>query len=172
TTSLDGLEGHVAREMLRFDREVITAPGSCIVFPKRVAEELGGFDVDLRPSDDWEFCYRVAVHYPIGYVREVLVRYRQHGEGQHLDIARMETAMLLAFAKIFTSPEVQSMKKHAYGRLHRILAGSYFQARAWRAFVRNAIASLRYDVSNVVYFAAYPWRRLSRARSRRATPAA
>jgi len=172
STSLDGMEGRVAEEMLRFDREVITAPGSRIVVPTRIAEEVGGFDAHLPPSDDWDFCYRVAVRYPIGYVREVLVRYRQHGSGLHLDIAKMEKAMLISLAKAFESRDVPALRKHAYGRLHCILAGCYFQARQPLHFVRHMIKSLRYDVRNFAYFAAYPWRLLSRARTRRATPAA
>src|ERR1043166_276246 len=65
-----GMEGHVAEAMLRLDREVIMPQGSSIVVPKRVAEEIGGYDVRLPPSEDWDFCYRIAAGYPIGYVRE------------------------------------------------------------------------------------------------------
>ncbi len=167
---LDGLEGRVAEEMLRLDREVITAPGSNIVVPKRVAEEIGGFDERLLPSEDWDFCYRVAARYPIGYVAEVVLRYRMHGGGVHLNIAGMEESMLLALGKAFASPDptVQAVKKHTYGRLHRILAGCYFQARQPRHFVRHMLASLRCDPRNIAHFAAYPLRVISR---RRATPA-
>jgi hypothetical protein len=158
--------------MLRFNLDVLTAPGTSILFPTRIADEVGGFDARLPPSDDWDFCYRVAVRYPIGYVREVLVRYRQHGSGLHLDIAKLEKAMLIALAKAFESRDVRALRKHAYGRLHRILAGCYFQARQPLPFVRHMVKSLRYDVRNFAYFAAYPWRLVSRARTRRATPAA
>jgi glycosyltransferase involved in cell wall biosynthesis len=168
---LDGLEGHVAGEMLRLDREVITAPGSNIVVPKRVAEEIGGFDERLLPSEDWDFCYRVAARHPVGYVAEVVLRYRMHGGGVHMDIDGMETSMLLALGKAFASPDpaVQAVKKHTYGRLHRILAGCYFQTRKPLHFVRHMLASLRYDARNIGYFAAYPLRVISR---RRARPAA
>ncbi|PYQ33691.1 MAG: glycosyl transferase family A [Acidobacteria bacterium] len=170
--SLDGMEGRVADEMLRFEREVLPANGSSILFPTRIAEEVGGFDARLPPSDDWDFCYRVAVRHPIGYVREVLVRYRQHGSGLHLNIAKMENAMLISLAKAFESRNVPSLRRQAYGRLHRVLAGCYFQAHQPLPFVRHMMKSLRYDVRNFAYFAAYPWRLLSRARRRRATPAA
>jgi glycosyltransferase involved in cell wall biosynthesis len=180
---LDGMEGWVATEMLRLDREVVPVHGSGIMVPKRVLEEIGGFDARLPPSDDWDLCYRVAARYPIGYVAAVLVRYRQHGTGLHLNIPKMETGMLVALEKAFTSasPAVQSLKNHSYGRLHRILAGCYFQARQPRAFVRHTMASLRYDPTNVGYFAAYPVRVVSRAlrklrsrasAARAATPAA
>lgn len=165
---LEGLEGWVAADLLRLDREVIAAPGSTIVVPKRVADEVGGFDDRLPPSEDWDFCCRVATRHRVGYVAEVLVRYREHGGGIHLNIPRMERAMLLALEKQFASPDpaVQALRRHSYGRLHRILAGCYFETRRPGLFLRHAWRSLRYDVRNLRYFAAYPLRALGRARQR------
>lgn len=163
--SLTGMEGWIASELLRLDRQVITAPGSGMIVPKRVAEEIGGYDDRLQPSEDWDFCYRVAARYRVGFVGEVLVRYRLHGNGIHLNIPRMETAMLMALEKAFMSadPAVQSLRKHTYGRIHRILAGCYFQAHQPRRFFRHMAKSLRYDVGNLRYFAAYPLRVAARA---------
>lgn len=174
---LDGMEGWVAEEFLRLDRHVVQGPGSGILVPRRIVEEVGGFDDRLPPSDDWEICYRIAIRYRIGYVPEVLVRYRQHGSGIHLNIPKMEHAMFLALEKAFASPDpkVQSLRDHSYGRLHRILAGCYFQSRKPRQFVRHMIKSLRYDPRNIAYFAAYPLRVISRWRASAppaATPAA
>jgi glycosyltransferase involved in cell wall biosynthesis len=161
---LDGLEGWVAEDMLRFDRIVIAGPGSNIMVPTRVAREIGGFDSRLPPSEDWDFCYRVASRYPIGYVPAVVLRYRMHPAGIHLNIRRMETSMILALDKAFASsdPAVQGLRRHAYGRLHRILAGCYFEQRQPRAFAAHTIRSLRYDVRNLSYFTAYPVRAAAR----------
>jgi glycosyltransferase involved in cell wall biosynthesis len=165
SVSLTGLEGWVAPDLLRLDRQVIAAPGSGTMVPKRVAEEIGGFDARLQPSEDWDFCYRVAARYRVGFVPEVLVRYRLHGSGIHLNIPRMENGMLMALEKAFTSPDpaVQSLRRHTYGRIHRILAGCYFQRREPRRFFRHMFKSLRYDPRNLRYFAAYPLRVASRA---------
>jgi hypothetical protein len=73
--------------------------------------------------------------------------------------------------KAFASPDpaVQALRAHSYGQLHRILAGCYFQAHRPGKFLRHALKSLRYDARNFGYFAAYPWRALTRrARARRA----
>ncbi len=160
--SLEGMEGWVATEMLRLDREVIIAHGSGVIVPRRIAEELGGFDARMRVSEDWDFCYRVAARYRIAFVKEVLVRYARNESGLHRDIRKMEHGMLLALEKAFTDPAVQSLRHHAYGRLHRILAGCYFQQRQWRAFAKHALKSLRWDWRNAGYFARYPLRVLSR----------
>jgi glycosyltransferase involved in cell wall biosynthesis len=162
---LNGSEGWVAEDLLRLDRDVFEGPGSIIVVPKRIIEEVGGFDESLSQSDDWELFYRIALRYRIGYVAEVLASYRLHGSGIHMNIPRMEHNMLLALGKAFASPDpaVQSLRKQAYGRLHRILAGCYFQAGKPRQFIRHTVKSLRYDLRNLGYFAAYPWRVVSRA---------
>jgi glycosyltransferase involved in cell wall biosynthesis len=142
---LDGMEGWVANAMLCLEGHVITC--NTIVIPKRVAEEIGPFDGRLTPSEDWDFCYRVAVRYPVGYVPEILLRYRQHGAGIHLNIERMEHGMLLALQKAFDSsdPAVQSLRRASYGRLHFILAGCYFHERKPLRFVRHMLQSARYD---------------------------
>lgn len=161
-TTTGGMEGDVAEAMLRLDREVIMPQGSSIVVPKRIAMDLGGFDVRLPPSEDWDFCYRLATRYSIGYVPVALVRYRLHGTGIHMNIPRMERAMLLALEKAFADPSVRPLRNYSYGRLHRTLAGCYFQTRQLREFARHAVLSLRYDPRNIGYFAAWPLRVITR----------
>ena len=135
-----------------------------MLLPKRIAEEVGGFDARLQPSEDWDFSYRVALRYRVGFVPEVLVRYRQHGTGIHLNVARMEQGMMLALEKAFASsdPKVQSQRRGTYGRMHRILAGCYFQRREFRLFLQHMLKSVRFDPLNTGYFAAYPLRVLLR----------
>ncbi|HEV2720211.1 MAG TPA: glycosyltransferase family A protein [Thermoanaerobaculia bacterium] len=165
---LDGREGYVAADLLRLAAGVVAGPGSSIVFPKAVAEEIGGFDPSLPRSEDWDFCYRIAARYPVGYVAEPLVRYRLHGGGIHMHIDGMERGMLLAFQKAFasTDPAVQALRHEAYGRLHRILAGCYFESRQIGSFARHVAASLRHDPRNFGYFAAWPLRMMFRRRVR------
>jgi glycosyltransferase involved in cell wall biosynthesis len=160
TIHLDGMEGSVASEILRLDRTVILAHGSGVMVPRRVAEEVGGFDARMRVSEDWDFCYRVATRYRVGFVAEPLVLVARHATGLHNDIARMEQGMLLALEKAFADPAVRPLRAHTYGRLHRILSGCYFQQRQWRAFLRHFVKSVRWDWRNVGYFLAYPLRRL------------
>ena len=75
--------------------------------------------------------------------------------------------MLIVLEKAFASPDpaVQALREHSYGRLHRILAGCYFRARRPRDFVRHMFKSLHYDPRNLGYFAAYPWRVITRRRA-------
>ena len=162
--NVDGAEGWVAKEMLGF-RKIVVFAGSSILIPRRVFDEVGGFDVRLPPSEDWDLCYRIASRYRVGFARGAYVRYRQHPGAIHLNIPKMERSMMLSFEKIFSSPDpdVQRLRRFSYGRIHRILAGCYFVQRDLKAFLRHAARSLRYDPRNIAYFAAYPFRVASRA---------
>jgi len=164
-----GREGWISHDLLRLQEDVMVGPGSNIVVPRRIAQEIGGFDQSLAPSEDWDFGYRIAVRYHVAFVPMPLVRYRLHGGGGHMNIRKMERGMMLAFEKAFSvpDPEVQALRRTAYGTLHRILAGSYFQARKPGAFLRHAMESVRCDPRNFGYFAAYPLRVIRRLREAR-----
>lgn len=135
--------GDVADALLLLEPDVIHGPGSTVVVPKRVAEEIGGFDASLPASEDWDFIYRVASRYRVAHVAEPLVHYRKHGSGRHDDIVNMERGMLLAFEKAFATAK-RDLRGRAYGRLYRILAGSYLESGDLVSFARTAIMSVRF----------------------------
>ncbi|HEY2323565.1 MAG TPA: hypothetical protein VGJ82_11955, partial [Thermoanaerobaculia bacterium] len=140
---LPRVEGDVADALLLLEPDVIHGPGSTVVVPKRVAEEIGGFDPSLPASEDWDFIYRVARRYRAAHVAEPLVRYRKHGSGRHDDIAKMEHGMLRAFEKAFASGH-RDLRSRAYARLYRILAASYLESGDLPSFVRTGIKSVMY----------------------------
>lgn len=164
SVELSGLEGWVARQLIVLGHGLV-AVGSSMMVPRRVAEEIGGFDSRLPACEDGDFCYRVALRYRFGFVPEPLVRYRQHGDGIHLNIPRMEDAMLMLLHKVFLSPDpsIQILRRRAYGHMHRILAGCYFHRGETRLSLRHMFKSVRWDARNVLHFAAYPLRVASRA---------
>lgn len=166
TVQLPRVDGHVADALLLLEADVIHGPGSTVVVRKRVAEEVGGFDGGLAASEDWDFCYRVALRHRVAHVAEPLVTYRKHGTGRHTNIVRMEAGMLRAFEKAFAAGDRDHLRARAYGRLYRILAGSYFEAGEYGSFTRTALASVRYDARNAAYFAAYPLRLIRRLRAK------
>jgi len=127
---LDGMEGWVSREMLFFGRGVILGGGSAAVVPRAIFETAGGFDERLSTSADWDLYYRVAERCRVGFVPEVLVRYRVHGGNMHRNVHAMATDMLTAYAKAFSKsdPDLERLRRSAYGGLHSMLAGSYFRA--------------------------------------------
>lgn len=157
----EGLEGNVADEFLKFERGVIVGAGSTAVVPRKIFDEIGGFDPRQSTSADWDFGYRVATKYKIAFVPEYLVHYRIHNSNMHSNIARMEHDMLLGYEKAFASGATANVRL-SYGNLHRVLAGSYFRAGMYRDFARNAALSLWNRPSGVGYFLKYPLRKIER----------
>jgi glycosyltransferase involved in cell wall biosynthesis len=163
---LDGSEGWVAKEMLRFRRSVIPFAGSTALVSRRVFDVVGGFDARLSTSADWDFCYRVATRHRIGFVPEALVRVRMHQTNMHANIRVMEHDMLLAYAKAFrdASPQMRRIVRRSYGNLHMVLAGCFFRAGKPVDFARHALNSLWLTPENCTHLLGFPLRWWTRQR--------
>jgi glycosyltransferase involved in cell wall biosynthesis len=161
---LEGEEGWVAHLQLLFERPIINASGSSIVVTRTAFDKVTGFDTQLRNAEDWEFCYRVAKEFKVGYVREPLVQYRNHGVNATKNISEMERSSLIAWRKIFDTDDetVLAIRRRSFGNLHKVLAGSYLHNRQIDGFVRNLVKSLWYRPS---YLARYPWLLLRRRKN-------
>lgn len=171
-TCLDGLEGQVAADLLLLKRAVILGGGSALMVPREVFTTIGGFDVRLSTSADWDLFYRLAAHRPVGFVHEVLVGYRMHGSNMHGNIRLMEHDMLLAYSKAFSDaePEMQRLRRKCYGALHLTLAGSYFRSGKHLDFTRHMLKSLWRTPESLIYALAFPARYRRRARLQKKGP--
>jgi glycosyltransferase involved in cell wall biosynthesis len=151
---LEGVEGSVAPILLQLRREGVLGGGSGLMVPRRVFNEVGGFDLRLSTSADWDLFYRISERYRVGFVPEILIKYRVHSSNMHANVAALEHDMKLAFSKAFSAPsqEVLAVKKLAFGALYQILAGSYFHARNYPAFLTNSLRSLYFNPANIGYF--------------------
>ena len=170
---LDGDDGWVAEKMLLFNgRSVVVGIGSTSLVPRQVFEEVGGFDPRLSTSADWDLACRIAFHYPVGFVPEILLHYRIHGTNMHTNFQAMEHDMLLAFEKAYQSatPEIRHLRRRGYGNLHTVLAGGYFSVGQYRQFLPHAIKSLALTPGNITRYLDYPrrwWQRRTSAVSTR-----
>jgi len=158
-----GEEGHVADSLLRFEAVVIA---NTLVIKRELFAEIGGFDVnrELHPSEDWDLCYRLSRICKLGFVREPLLYYRQHGTGGHTNIERMERAMLIAFEKAFQDPanEVQDLRRVAYGNLYLVLAGSYHHAGSVGRGIASALKGVIKNPGITVKLLGFPFRKTKR----------
>ena len=163
---LDGMEGSVSREMLLFNRSVILGAGSTALVPRATFDAVGGFDTRLSTSADWDFCYRVAFRQRVAFVPEALVRYRTHGANMHSNIKVMEHDMLLGYAKAFRTDDVEllAMRRHCYGNIHMVLAGSYFRSGQTYGFASHALKSLWLRPANFKHLLDFPLRWLRNKR--------
>ena len=167
----DGKNGWCADSLLLLE-PVAVGPGSTTLVKREVFEQIGGFDEtkELHPSEDWEFCYRVAREFKLAFLSEILVEYRNHGGNGHLQIPRFERAMILAFKKIFSDDalEIQKLKVQSYGNLHKILAGSYFQNRHYGKFIKHSLKSMWLMPENIRYFLTFPLRQFRKSHKNKA----
>ena len=151
---LEGVEGKVCTTLLMLKREGVLGGGSGMMIRRTVFDEVGGFDLRLSTSADWDLAYRVSELYEVGFVAEILLKYRVHNSNMHANVGVMEHDMMLAFEKAFRTKdaEIIGVRRAAYGSLHQILAGSYFVAGNYPSFISNSVKSLYFDPSNIGYF--------------------
>lgn len=151
---LEGVEGKVCTTLLMLKREGVLGGGSGMMVRRDVFDEIGGFDLRLSTSADWDLAYRVSEKYSVGFVPEILLKYRVHNSNMHANVGVMEHDMMLAFEKAFGTKdaEILGVRRAAYGSLHQILAGSYFVAGNYPSFISNSVKSLYFDPSNISYF--------------------
>lgn len=159
---LDGGEAGIADNLLLWDGPVVVGPGGTIMVSREAFDAVGGFDTRMKVGEDWDFCYRVARRYKVGFVAEPLVNYRSHGAAAHRNVENMERGMAIFYEKAFdTSDEaVLRLKNRALGNYHRVMAGSYFQSGRYAKFVSHALRSIGRRPANLGYFLGYPLRRL------------
>lgn len=159
---LDGGEDGVAESLLLWDGPVIVGPGGTIMVSRKAFDDVSGFDTRMKVGEDWDFCYRVARKFKVGFVMEALVNYRNHGAAAHRNVREMERGMALFYEKAFADPSIAHLRRRAYGNFHKVLAGSYFRSGEYARFLLHSLKSVWMRPGNVKYFGAFPFRRLKR----------
>lgn len=155
----DGMNGWVAEKLLEFERAVILGGGSGMMVTKKAFEQVGGFDLRLSTSADWDFSYQVCSRFKVGFVPDILLKYRVHGSNMHGNIKAMEHDMLLGYEKAFTAG-AEADRARCYGNLHKTLAGSYFNAGQYGEFWRHMLKSLQNRPANIGHFLSRSFRKL------------
>jgi glycosyltransferase involved in cell wall biosynthesis len=145
--NIEGLEGNVAHEFLLWDYPYAIGGGSAALVPRHVCIEVGGYDPSLPAAEDWDFYYRVAARYPLAFVPQVLLKYRQHTNvdgRRHANFAAVDRAMTIFYAKAFghPTPAMQKIRRRSYSNLHMNLAGSYWKAGQKAPFLRHLVRAV------------------------------
>lgn len=165
---LDGMSGAVSHDLLRYRRDVILGGGSASAITREAFEKSGAFDTKMRIGEDWEFYYRVSKNYQVGFVPEILLKYRIHSSnsfaGNASSVSRMEVDMLFAYDKIFSAADenTKKIKNDCYGGIHAVIAGSYFRVGQYAKFFEHTIKVARYSPGNLIGFTGFPLRWLQR----------
>ncbi len=163
---LEGGEEDVADNLLLWNGPVVVGPGGTIMVKRLAFDKVGGFDPEIKVGEDWDFCYRIAREFRVGFVPEPLVNYRRHEASAHRNVKEMERGMSRFYEKAFATKDqrILQMKRQAFGNFHRILAGSYFRSRNYLSFSLHFALSLLNDPRSISYFAKFPLRRMQKAK--------
>ena len=140
--------------MLLFDGTELVSCSSTGLVRRSAFLAIGGFDQHLSMSADWDLLLRMLLDGPVAYVDEPLVLYRQHGTNMSRDIGAMELDMTYAFGKAFAGGRLpdalRARERSAYGRLYRMLAGSYRDAGRRGDAARMLVQGVRRDPALVI----------------------
>ena len=165
---MDGAEEGVADSLLLWEGPTIVGPGGAVTVSRKAFDRVGGFDTRMKVGEDWDFCYRVARLFKIGFVAEPLVNYRKHNAAAHRNVENMERGMMMFYEKAFATddPEILKLRSRAYGNFHKVMAGSYLHAGNIRKFLSHAVRSIWMRPGNLEYFLRFPMRRFTAGRGR------
>ena len=165
---MEGAEDGVADNLLLWEGPMIVGPGGAVTVSRKAFDYVGGFDTRMKVGEDWDFCYRVARLFKIGFVAEPLVNYRYHNAAAHRNVENMERGMLIFYEKAFATndPEILKLRRRAYGNFHRVLAGSYLHSGHMGKFFSHAAKSIWMRPANLEYFLRFPMRRFAAGQRR------
>lgn len=129
-------------------------------------DAVGAFDRRLSTSADWELCLRLLNRGRLTAVERALTRYRRHDGGMSRSVELMEHDMTLIYDEVFEGSGPVAVdpriRRRAYARLHRMLAGSYLHSKRPGKAAVEMLRSARSDPRELSYALATPVRRLGR----------
>lgn len=157
----------LVRAMLTFDGSDIPGCNQAALLRRDWLLAHGGYDAVLSVCGDWDLLVRTLLAGNLAYLDEPLVRYRIRDSGLHRNIPVMERDLRHALAKAFADPRVpeavRARRRQAYGRMYRMLAGSYRDIGDRRAMVRTGAIGIKHDPTLALEALMRPWRRPSSA---------
>lgn len=136
--------------MVMFTAQLVSCSSAGLI-RRDALKTMGGFDERLSMSADWDLLMRMLLERSVVYVDEPLVRYRVHGSNMSGDVSLLERDMRRALQRAFAHPHMPDAvfdeKRAAYGRLYRMLTGSYRDAHKYRDAARTLACASFYDRS-------------------------
>lgn len=116
-------------------------------------QQVGLFDPDLPPAEDWDLWLRIAARYAFVVVPKVQVFYRIYPGGSSANVDKMERQCLRVVQRACetASPEVAALREASLSNLYfyftlRTIAGQWSRPKGWRG-LKYLIKAIGYDRS-------------------------
>ena len=121
-------EGNVWQAMTEMN---IVCCGSTPMIRRSCFDDLGLFDRQVSPSDDWDMWWRIAAKYQFTVIKEPLILYRQHPHNSSKKCDHMlATSRILIERNFANAPiELLHLRNRSYGCIYLYLG--------WRAIENN-----------------------------------
>lgn len=134
---------------LLVEGNVITGSSSAALVPTRLIKTLGGFDMALSLSADWDMWIRIASSHRVACIAEPLLKYRIHSEAMHYDRTLYEAESLGVVAKFFATLQLNHplhrYRRRSLSNAHVLLAGISMLANQPYSFIRNLYKAVYLD---------------------------
>jgi glycosyltransferase involved in cell wall biosynthesis len=113
------------------------------LFPKRVWQELGGYDESLRCAADMDWICRLACRYEIAVLDEVLLESRRHGGNLSAQEEVAAPECVEVFRRMLAGPVGPEEKRVLERRIHKELYDLAHRRRRARDWLGAAACYLR-----------------------------
>jgi glycosyltransferase involved in cell wall biosynthesis len=119
------IEGDIYQDLLIVN---FLANGSTPLIRKQAIDIIGGFDVNLKYGEDWEFYIRLAANYKFALIPKQQVFYRKSSSSATSKVTVMEENLLITLEKIYqlVPSDLQHLKKKSLAALYYYLTATYF----------------------------------------------
>jgi glycosyltransferase involved in cell wall biosynthesis len=137
------MSGRIAHDIY-IRRAHIVCP--TVMFRRHCLDKAGWFDESMRATEDRDLWFRIALHFKIEYIDEILAYYRLSPSSMTSDLDRLLGGQLYFVSKHYRSGCATRMEQlQALGNIYRELGDSLFRGGALTKAIGSYLRAVGYN---------------------------
>jgi glycosyltransferase involved in cell wall biosynthesis len=117
-----------------------------VMFRRRCLDTAGWFDETMRATEDRDLWFRIALHFKIEFINEILAYYRLSPSSMTSDLDRLLAGQLYFVSKHYRSGSATRMEQlQALGNIYRELGDSRFRGGALTKAIGSYLLAVGYN---------------------------
>lgn len=131
-----------------------------VVIPRKVYDEIGGFNNELKMAEDFDLWTRIALKYPVYYTDKVMAYYNQDVQVKWRAIGKLvEPKYHFVFHADYLLSEMEMNEdlRHAVDMVKIVCLKQYYLSNQYYQLARSELHKIRLDEYRDKYFATYIW---------------